>query len=121
MPPLPADSIARTGFARSEHRDRWLRHPVHGDPSFNPLARQSGNPAHRGPAYGAVELLLDGRQAAQVDLQADTPLPPAPLLEAADLPGDFQAPVLGGTTGPVVLGSPEIHCETRSPGNACAR
>ncbi len=61
-----------------------------------------------------MELLLDGRQVAQVDLRTESPLPSAPLFEAAGLVDDFHALVVRGTTGPVVLDSLEIHCRRRS-------
>jgi hypothetical protein len=35
-------------FARSEHRDDWLHHPVYGDPSWDTFERRPGNPIWRG-------------------------------------------------------------------------
>ena len=35
-------------YAESQHVDKWLRHPVYGDPSFDAFKRVSGNPIHRG-------------------------------------------------------------------------
>jgi hypothetical protein len=35
-------------YAESQYVDRWLRHPVIGDPSFDAFERVPGNPIHRG-------------------------------------------------------------------------
>ena len=35
-------------FARATYRDAWMRHPVYGDPSFDPFERLPGNPILRG-------------------------------------------------------------------------
>jgi hypothetical protein len=37
-----------TDFAESQQADRWLRHPVYGDASFDAFERTPGNPIHRG-------------------------------------------------------------------------
>lgn len=37
-----------TDYARAEHVEDWLRHPVYGDPSFDAFERVPGNPIHRG-------------------------------------------------------------------------
>lgn len=40
--------VYSTDFAQSRYSERWLRHPVYGDPSFDSFERVPGNPIHRG-------------------------------------------------------------------------
>ncbi|HEY5913110.1 MAG TPA: hypothetical protein VJA21_21175 [Verrucomicrobiae bacterium] len=45
---VPSGGAAATDYARAQHVNDWLRHPVYGDPSFDAFDRLPGNPIHRG-------------------------------------------------------------------------
>lgn len=65
----------------------------------------------RGPEYGTVRVLVDGRPAGQPALRRKTPSPSQPVLTVENLPEGFHAVVLTAGRG-LVLDSIDVACST---------
>src|ERR1043166_4058833 len=43
-----SNRMAEEDLAKARYRERWLHHPVMGDPSWDAFQREPGNPIHTG-------------------------------------------------------------------------
>jgi hypothetical protein len=62
----------------------------------------------RGPGYGSVEVRVDGRVAATLDLHADQEVSSKPVWSATDLPDNFHAVVVVAKSGLIPLDCLEV-------------
>jgi len=68
--------------------------------------------APRGPIYGKVEMVVDGKVVGTLDLYDPSDRDSGPVFQMDNLPPGFHAVVLHGSTGRLVIDSIDIHVRT---------